>query len=203
LIKAEICTASFNGGSVSKVTPSGIVSTFATGFNTPVGLAFDHKGDLFVSDANAHSITEITPDGVRSTLYSISAINGDLPDGNIFDPRGMAFDKNGDLFVSVFSDLVLFQFDEDGGFRRFAISTTADWIAFGPSAVPEPSTWAVMLIGFCGLGFAFRRSDARCRSPKPRTAFRPSAFPASQTVHSGCTAISQPLALCSHVTLAS
>jgi hypothetical protein len=29
---------------------------------------------------------------------------------------------------------------------------------FGPSAVPEPSTWAMMLIGFIGLGFAFRQS---------------------------------------------
>jgi hypothetical protein len=25
-------------------------------------------------------------------------------------------------------------------------------------AVPEPSTWAMMLIGFAGLGFAFRKS---------------------------------------------
>jgi hypothetical protein len=24
--------------------------------------------------------------------------------------------------------------------------------------VPEPSTWAMMLLGFCGLGFAFRKS---------------------------------------------
>jgi PEP-CTERM motif len=29
----------------------------------------------------------------------------------------------------------------------------------GPiSEVPEPSTWALMLLGFAGLGFAFRRS---------------------------------------------
>jgi hypothetical protein len=27
-----------------------------------------------------------------------------------------------------------------------------------PPAVPEPSTWAMMLIGFAGLGFAFRHS---------------------------------------------
>jgi PEP-CTERM motif-containing protein len=26
------------------------------------------------------------------------------------------------------------------------------------SAVPEPATWAMMLLGFAGLGFAFRQS---------------------------------------------
>jgi hypothetical protein len=29
------------------------------------------------------------------------------------------------------------------------------------SAVPEPATWAMMLIGFAGLGFAFRQSRRR------------------------------------------
>jgi hypothetical protein len=35
-----------------------------------------------------------------------------------------------------------------------------DNIVLGPvaAAVPEPSTWAMMLLGFAGLGFAFRRS---------------------------------------------
>jgi hypothetical protein len=27
-----------------------------------------------------------------------------------------------------------------------------------PSAVPKPSTWAMMLIGLAGVGFAFRQS---------------------------------------------
>jgi hypothetical protein len=31
-----------------------------------------------------------------------------------------------------------------------------------PGAVPEPSTWAMMLLGFAGLGFAFRRSPIAC-----------------------------------------
>jgi hypothetical protein len=31
-------------------------------------------------------------------------------------------------------------------------------IATAASAVPEPSTWAMMLLGFAGLGFAFRQS---------------------------------------------
>jgi CHRD domain/PEP-CTERM motif len=32
-------------------------------------------------------------------------------------------------------------------------------------AVPEPSTWAMMLLGFAGLGFAFRAITARGGSP--------------------------------------
>jgi hypothetical protein len=31
------------------------------------------------------------------------------------------------------------------------------------NAIPEPSTWAMMLIGFAGLGFAFRRSRHKVR----------------------------------------
>jgi PEP-CTERM motif len=34
-------------------------------------------------------------------------------------------------------------------------------VAGGASAVPEPSTWAMLLLGFTGLGYAaFRRSKA-------------------------------------------
>jgi hypothetical protein len=29
------------------------------------------------------------------------------------------------------------------------------------SGVPEPSTWAMMLLGFAGLGFAFPRSQRK------------------------------------------
>jgi hypothetical protein len=38
----------------------------------------------------------------------------------------------------------------DGGESFFLVPAT--------SAIPEPSTWAMMLIGFVGLGFAFRQS---------------------------------------------
>jgi PEP-CTERM motif len=35
-------------------------------------------------------------------------------------------------------------------------------IQFSPGvATPEPSTWAMMLLGFAGLGFAFRRQSRR------------------------------------------
>jgi PEP-CTERM motif len=40
------------------------------------------------------------------------------------------------------------------------INPTSDQIGT-PSAVPEPSTWAMMLIGFCGLSFACFRQSRR------------------------------------------
>jgi hypothetical protein len=40
----------------------------------------------------------------------------------------------------------------------FDYSVAATGFAGG---VPEPSTWAMMLLGFAGLGFAFRQSRRR------------------------------------------
>jgi hypothetical protein len=38
---------------------------------------------------------------------------------------------------------------------------TIDNLSFGVSAVPEPSTWAMMILGFAGIGFiAYRRKNA-------------------------------------------
>jgi PEP-CTERM motif len=34
----------------------------------------------------------------------------------------------------------------------------------GVAAIPEPSTWAMMLLGFAGLGFAAYRKAHRARS---------------------------------------
>ncbi|WP_114226728.1 MULTISPECIES: PEPxxWA-CTERM sorting domain-containing protein [Sphingomonas] len=46
------------------------------------------------------------------------------------------------------------------GSNNFAVDT----ISFGVSAVPEPSTWALMLLGFGGMGLAMRRDRRRSSS---------------------------------------
>jgi hypothetical protein len=45
---------------------------------------------------------------------------------------------------------------------NFYMFTDANWagIAVAVSAVPEPSTWAMMILGFAGVGFmAYRRRN--------------------------------------------
>jgi hypothetical protein len=57
-------------GHIYEFTPNGIESTFAYGLSTPIGLAFNSAGNLFVSCIGDSSIYEFTPDGKRSTFVS-------------------------------------------------------------------------------------------------------------------------------------
>ncbi len=49
------------------------------------------------------------------------------------------------------------------GYSGQTIPVTNDsGLVTGFSAVPEPSTWAMMVLGFVGLGFAGYRASRRC-----------------------------------------
>ena len=74
---------------VSKVTPAGVVSTFASGFVEPFGLAFDAAGNLYVANSDDDTVSEVTPAGVVSTF--VSGLSG---------PVGLAFDAAGNLYVT-------------------------------------------------------------------------------------------------------
>ena len=56
-------------GVISKFTPTGAKSTFASGLDSPYGLAFDRTGNLFLSEVERPgTIVKLTPDGVKSTF---------------------------------------------------------------------------------------------------------------------------------------
>ena len=77
-----------NLGNIYKVTPTGLVSTFASGLDGPEGLAFDGEGNLLASFFRGN-IYKFTPSGVRTTFAS-----------GLNDPRGLAFDSAGNLYVA-------------------------------------------------------------------------------------------------------
>src|SRR5690606_30422676 len=102
---------------IRKITPSGVVTTFAgsgsigsangigtaASFNYPMGLAFDASGNLYVADAYNHRIRKITPAGVVSTYAGSGAaglLDGTLSAARFNYPIGLSFDGNGDLYVA-------------------------------------------------------------------------------------------------------
>jgi sugar lactone lactonase YvrE len=97
----------------------GVVSTFAgfprvwgsvdargtnAQFNGPVGIVFDSRTNLFVSDANNDTIRKIAPDGTVTTFAGAAgldgAADGDAGSARFRSPAELAFDRRGNLFVA-------------------------------------------------------------------------------------------------------
>jgi choice-of-anchor A domain-containing protein len=99
-------------GSILKVTPGGVVSTFTTGFPNNYFLEdikFDSMGNLFVMANNESDPL------VASTIFKVSpgggvTIFGTLP-GQGF---GLAFDSMGNLFAADASDKIIYEFTPAG-----------------------------------------------------------------------------------------
>ena len=105
---------------IRKITPAGLVSTFAgaagneagsadgTGsaarFNQPKGLAVDSAGNVYVADNGNNTIRQITPGGVVTTLAGSAGSSG-TADGTgsvarFNGPWGLAVDTAGNVFVA-------------------------------------------------------------------------------------------------------
>jgi len=104
------CIRRISGGTVSTFTGSPQIWGSANGtgtnaqFNGPVGLAFDSRGNLFVSDANNDTIRKITTNGVVTTFAGSAGLDGSA-DGvataaRFRSPAELAFDQKGNLFVA-------------------------------------------------------------------------------------------------------
>jgi sugar lactone lactonase YvrE len=106
------------GGPIRKITPAGIVTTFAgktsagsadgTGveasFSHPTGIRINSAGILFVADTDNSTIREVTSDGVVTTLAGTAGAFGSA-DGmgaaaSFFAPAAVAVDSSGFVYVA-------------------------------------------------------------------------------------------------------
>jgi len=130
-----------DGSTVDRMTPSGAVSTFATGFNYAWGLAF-HDGNLFVADYGGNSISEVSPAGGVSTFAT-----------GLSSPTGIAFDSSGNLFVCSGTGS-LDSVTPDG-----AVTTVASGLnnPFAIVIVPEPHALGLLVLGGVAMVVRCRR----------------------------------------------
>lgn len=127
----NLFVADWQNNAIRKITPAGVVSTFAGGggsgyadgtgtsalFNLPRNIAIDQANNLYISDANNNRIRKITPSGVVTTVAGTgTAVRQDGPvAGATFNsPAGLAVDYGGDIFVADAKNHVIRRIDSKG-----------------------------------------------------------------------------------------
>jgi streptogramin lyase len=138
--------ADTNNSTIRKITPSGIVSTFAgiaknTGsadgkgslarFNIPSAITIDAVGNLYVADSMNGTIRKITSDGMVNTIAGMPGTKGMAPDRDgkgsdaRFDwPNGITVDDRGNLYF--ITPIKVCKITPDG-----VVSTLAGGVLFG------------------------------------------------------------------------
>jgi serine/threonine-protein kinase len=122
---------------IRKITPAGIVSTFAGGypqgktngkgtdarFAYPSCMVLDAVGNIYVSDAINNQIRKITPDSVVTTFAGSGApgsADGNAATATFNKPVGMAMDAAGNIYVGESYNNKIRKITPDGVVSTFA-----------------------------------------------------------------------------------
>lgn len=116
-VVGNVYVADTGNHKIRKITPAGEVSTFAgsgnpgstdgngvtASFNTPIGVAVDATGNIYVGDSYNHKIRKITPTADVLT-FAGSGNHGSVDDNGInasfHRPKGIAVDAAGNIYVA-------------------------------------------------------------------------------------------------------
>ena len=117
--------AEAQGHRVRQVSPAGVIRTIAgtgrPGFagdggpaakaqlNSPYGLAFDVRGNLYIADLGNARVRRVAPDGTIATVASAPLIS----------PRNLAADNAGNLYISDFDGQRVYKIGPDGALVPF------------------------------------------------------------------------------------
>lgn len=119
---------------VRKVSPDGIISTAAggpgTGFASIHGVTVDRQGNLLIAEGSAaHAVLGINADGSRrfiagTTTRGFSGDGGAATSALLNDPRGIAVDAAGNLFIA-----------DTGNDRVHKVSASPPTFTFAPASL--------------------------------------------------------------------
>lgn len=128
-----------DSGAIRKITPDGMVTTFAGAagskgaadgigsdarFNGPRGIAVDASDNLYVADTANHTIRKITPAGVVTTLAGKAGERGTADgtgaDARFDQPWGIVVDSQGNLFVAEWTNGLIRKVTPSGVVTTFA-----------------------------------------------------------------------------------
>jgi uncharacterized protein (TIGR03437 family) len=128
--------ADTGGHRIRKVTTDGVIHTIAgsdqygsTGDGGPAaqallinprGLAFDHAGNLLITDSSAHMVREITPAGIIQRVAGTGQTtggNGIATQTAVPEPEGIAVDAAGNILIGAVGEGAILVVDGGGAIR--------------------------------------------------------------------------------------
>lgn len=95
----NIYASAFLGTTITKITPEGQTSIFATGISSPNGPAFGPDGYLYVPSPPGNKIYRVSPEGVTEEYMSIP------------HPGDVYFDTDGLLYVCNYDQSIIYTVD--------------------------------------------------------------------------------------------
>ena len=159
----NIYVADADDNRVRKITPDGLIQTIAgtghAGFsgdggpaasaqiNQPYGLALDAAGNLYIADLGNARVRRVASDGGITTVagggaMALSSTSTGLAatDAMLGQPRNLAFDPSGNLYISDFGTNQIYVVGTAGSISIFAGSGTAGYSGDGGPATTAEFT---------------------------------------------------------------
>jgi trimeric autotransporter adhesin len=144
---------------IRRVSPAGIITTIAgtkggiggdggsataAELNYPVAIAVHPNGNLFIADRYNHRVRMVNAAGVISTIAgSTAGFDGDggpAPQAKLFDPRGVAVDAAGNVYIADAGNNRIRMVDNAGIIRTVVGSASAGFSGDGgPAALAQIS----------------------------------------------------------------
>lgn len=146
----NLYVADNNGSTIRKVTPRGVVTTFASNatvgsgpsvvFGNPQGIAVDLAGNVYVAEASFNTIRKISPAGVvtllagQRTQFPGPAVDGIGEAARFNGPRGLALDAGGNLYVADYYNALIRKITPAGAVTTYAGTRGSEGSTDGPAA---------------------------------------------------------------------
>jgi sugar lactone lactonase YvrE len=120
-------------GTVVKITPDHVVSTYVSGINSPNGVVFDSAGYMYVDEYYSGKLYKVASDGSKALFAS-----------GFSSPTGLAFDNaNQCLYLANYGGGSISKITLGGTVTTFASGFSSP-VAIVMNAVPEPASLALL-----------------------------------------------------------
>lgn len=111
------------------VSKFGSLGTADGQFKSPVGLAVDGSGNIYVADYNNHRVQKFAPDGTFLLKFGTNGTG----DGQFKNPTGIALDGSGNIYVAEEFNHRIQKFNSSGVYQsKFGSSGPGDGQLSGP-----------------------------------------------------------------------